>query len=864
MQKDGKIVVVATFSSASSRNIAVARYNSDGTLDPTFNGGGLASTPIGSNTYNMGTALTLQPNAKIVTVGTSQPAYFTGSTIFGLARFLTNGIIDPAFGSLGTVSTAIGTSCFAYCVSLQADGKIVVAGTSGSEFALARYEGDAQLGLRSDLNGDHQIDFSSGSADQTSSTTPFSFWLNDDHDIGGETDGDDLNDGVPDYSNPAINCIRDLEDFAMLNLQLPSAIVASLHQGAKIVFSVAGTGSLNLVPVPRAGFDYLYDPIYAQTLTPYPLPGITVPSPITKYPASASASPAIPLDQLFTNPQSGDRTLGFLFEGVSAGDLVLSGTIVDSNGVTIAQTENFYLHLGEITEFYNHFSVGESEDPTSPVASVATELNANAPDATNPNVSYILFVHGWRLHTWQRVKFAETAFKRLYWAGYRGGFGLFSWPTGWIDTSGFQNEASLLFGSLANRQNYDNSELQAWKAATGLRNLIDSQLESGSQPRVHLLAHSMGNVSASEALKLGEHNTSAKIVNDYVASQAATVGSAYNENYPLEFTNPFVEYPGADIYRVWPLNTNERYFLGINAMTLSGIVSFANPSDYALNGWVVNQTFKPDSGYGFSIALNVYTMYDTNNQPQPIPYGVTPNAYSAFAFAAPASSSALGVQTEIGGEINQVFRLDQSPLGYSTAGWQHSGEFNSSIQFQHAYWENLLGYMGLATLPSNPLTTTPSSFQNWGQMWFGFSGASTTPQASFTNDGVSNLTKYAFGLNPLQSNGGPQVSISNKNSSGTNGKYNRTNLSNGINEIAIDFWCAANLSDVSYGIEESDDLVNWSAVTTPLTVISTSGLQELVEADIPTTGDAQQFYRVTATLNQSSSSSAKSKALLHK
>ena len=55
----------------------------------------------------------------------------------------------------------------------------------------------------------------------------------------------------------------------------------------------------------------------------------------------------------------------------------------------------------------------------------------------NANTPYILFVHGWNMETWEKDRFAETAFKRLYWQGYQGRFGEFRWPTDYDFTGSF-------------------------------------------------------------------------------------------------------------------------------------------------------------------------------------------------------------------------------------------------------------------------------------------------------------------------------------------------------------------------------------------------------------------------------------------
>ena len=83
----------------------------------------------------------MQANGKIVTVGY---AYDNGNPMFALARYNTDGSLDTTgFGTNGIVNTKIGNQSWANAVAIQTDGKIVVAGYSddGShyKFTLARY-----------------------------------------------------------------------------------------------------------------------------------------------------------------------------------------------------------------------------------------------------------------------------------------------------------------------------------------------------------------------------------------------------------------------------------------------------------------------------------------------------------------------------------------------------------------------------------------------------------------------------------------------------------------------------------------------------------------------------------------------------
>ena len=142
LQPDGKIVVAGVASSFEIGGLfALARYLPNGTLDTTFGGDGRVTTDVGGGTAH---AVALQPDGKIVLAGVA-PSPSTGSD-FALARYLPNGTLDTTFGGDGRVITDFGGDDIAIAVTLQPDGKIVVAGrattnpaTGHTDFALARY-----------------------------------------------------------------------------------------------------------------------------------------------------------------------------------------------------------------------------------------------------------------------------------------------------------------------------------------------------------------------------------------------------------------------------------------------------------------------------------------------------------------------------------------------------------------------------------------------------------------------------------------------------------------------------------------------------------------------------------------------------
>jgi len=139
LQSDGKIVVAGNAANGSNDDFAVVRYNTDGSLDTTFSGDGKQITDI-SSTRDNGQSVVLQSDGKIVVVGKT---YFELYDIFAIVRYNTDGSLDTSFDTDGIQTTIIGiVSDLASSVVLQGDGKIVVAGTtidSDVDFAVVRY-----------------------------------------------------------------------------------------------------------------------------------------------------------------------------------------------------------------------------------------------------------------------------------------------------------------------------------------------------------------------------------------------------------------------------------------------------------------------------------------------------------------------------------------------------------------------------------------------------------------------------------------------------------------------------------------------------------------------------------------------------
>jgi|GEM_PF-511057 len=161
LQPDGKIIAAGQERNTDlDYDFALARYNSDGSLDMAFDGDGLVIAPL-QYTDDSAASVAVQSNGKIVAAG-----YASGlSGFFSLARFESNGTLDNRFGTNGRVDTGFGNSSAGYAVAIQPNGMIVAAGAEYdcrgsycSDVALARYIGDTRSMF--DYDGDRRADIS--------------------------------------------------------------------------------------------------------------------------------------------------------------------------------------------------------------------------------------------------------------------------------------------------------------------------------------------------------------------------------------------------------------------------------------------------------------------------------------------------------------------------------------------------------------------------------------------------------------------------------------------------------------------------------------------------------------------------------
>ena len=162
VQSDGKILVAGR----SSSDAAAVRYNSNGTLDNSFDGDGKVVVPGHPTLYDEFSDVATQADGRIVFVGRERRAIGTlgyeesDSLVF---RFNADGTRDSSFGSNGRVKTGLGghDSRF-YSVKTLPDGKILAGGLSSNgnnnDFTLVRYVGGSGRWAPFDFDGDGKTD----------------------------------------------------------------------------------------------------------------------------------------------------------------------------------------------------------------------------------------------------------------------------------------------------------------------------------------------------------------------------------------------------------------------------------------------------------------------------------------------------------------------------------------------------------------------------------------------------------------------------------------------------------------------------------------------------------------------------------
>jgi uncharacterized delta-60 repeat protein len=296
IQTDGKIIVAGLATGMNFySDFALARYNANGDLDAAFGAVGKLTTDFfGLNDRAAGVAI--QSDGKIVTVGTVVP--IGTDTDFGLARYDTNGNLDPTFGSGGKVTTDLSSDFIdtGSAVAIQNDGKIVIAGTAKNiDFALLRY----------DIGG--ALDGTFGTGGQV--TTDFFGGFDRANDVVIQNDGKIV---VAGSVNPDVSDVETIRDFGLARYDNAGNLDPTFGIGGKVTTDFSATDYAEGVAIQpdckivAAGYSWQIQNGDANfALARYDSGGCLVASPCPKSQGHWKNNPAIwPLNSLMLGGQS--------------------------------------------------------------------------------------------------------------------------------------------------------------------------------------------------------------------------------------------------------------------------------------------------------------------------------------------------------------------------------------------------------------------------------------------------------------------------------------------------------------------------------------------------------------------------------
>ena len=595
------------------------------------------------------------------------------------------------------------------------------------------------VSLQLDKNHDNTMDLSWNGPDTTSANSPYVFWANNNYDRWkyDEADATNYMDDVqeadcpytPNIATPDCNYrdidgnrvvpdTRDLEDYARLWVSgFNSNLLANLPAGSTVTLNWGDVGNPNTnnptidlfqAVESNGGIGYLTNETVAtEQINPV----------YSAYVGRIEPGQSVQLNSSFFSGWAGNH---FIWCGVSNGMGGLNLTIMDANSNVLAQT-TAYIQIKDIKQIYERWTLGDDlsvAPSTNAIPATDNGFPLGSPGFQYPlpqetNTPYILFVHGWNMESWEKDRFAETAYKRLYWQGYQGRFGLLRWPTG----NDFTGDMSQLIANPTEKDNYDGSEYNASLSGLGLLNKLTS-LNAEYHGHVYVLAHSMGNVVTGTALRLAGNS---QVVNTYVASQAALSAHLYDATIPeYSFTRSVPLGPIMINYSFGPVTPDiyVNWFATNNGGGAGQVISFYNTNDYALNAnhWQLDQLFKPDVLVSEGDSTWNYGYNGSASDPAPwnnffktndvtgtrINFDIVDtvsNRYEVMAYAAQSYCTALGStpgvhnvakNIDLTDQANAIWPLDPTGNNYIEHFW-HSAEFRSDNAMMQGYWNFLLG-----------------------------------------------------------------------------------------------------------------------------------------------------------------------------
>ena len=367
-------------------------------------------------------------------------------------------------------------------------------------------------------------------SDMTTEDKPFRFWLNNDRDV--------PNQSFPDSQHPVIPNIRDMEDYARLHIHI-DAFKEQFEDGTfQVGLEWRNTGGTNpsiklaMSGEPDGGTAYLTD-VGAAKLQPKLLMEV-----------KTGVSAKLPLSQYIWTQGNGHEgtpssfpTGYFLLSGVKEGKGELVLTIWKENQ-KIGEGGSVWIELVDVRVMYVR-AKGTPEtnidEPWNDKPSLKTGFvsDPNGHDFVKPRdeeKKVLIYVHG--IHAplagqnasyLGNIDVAETAYKRLWHAGYKGRFAFYKWPA--LNPVGFFTSGTGF--------EFNQSEYRAWKYGKGLSAFAASMPVDYQR---NVLAHSQGNAVVAAAFR--DYNLAASA---WVVTQGAIPISCYDDDsghLVFPFTTP--------------------------------------------------------------------------------------------------------------------------------------------------------------------------------------------------------------------------------------------------------------------------------------------------------------------------------------
>lgn len=531
-------------------------------------------------------------------------------------------------------------------------------------------------------------------ADKTTQDKPFRFWCNDDQDSTfGTTEGENFIEGertpvaVPDSNNNQIVAKRDLEDFTRLWIHIGAFYQELQDTNGKLQVGLKWKNTNDTSPSikvyssadPEGSTSYLTSETAAGAQIA-PIINATEGYGVSLGEVKESGVPFIFKKEFWTGYSEANPKKCLIFEGSGEGKGQLCITILDAEGHEIGEGPGVWLDLKDIRKMYQ---------------SSEGDVFSRAPPGEVEHT--LVFVHGWNMSPEGSRSFAETMFKRLWHRGFKGRFAYFRWNTGWSSSWQWLPVGGGVID--AHLAEYNKSEYTAWTEAAPALQAFVASLPYATK---NIAAHSMGNIVASEALRLGMS------VNNYALMQAAVPAACYDEDeerikQPANYTHY-----GVPMWNTYSPDddqdpfTRERAYRGRFANLSGNLVSFFLESDYATFApWELNNRLnKPPSEF---VPNFIYNRTATSGQKLrkysnlgvTFQYYIT-DPYEAMAFACNTWGKAAGAWGATRGKLAGA-GVDLSDTAYQLAGEQrsgfgdeHSGQFNANIQSLKQFYDTLM------------------------------------------------------------------------------------------------------------------------------------------------------------------------------